>query len=562
MLLSVPIKPNDFGFKELIKALEDCPSIQDTQKRKDVIGFLEEIGKQVEERSTMRESLCSILKVLSGFPDKFDLLLEAINFYEQNNEYYKKLLKVVIEIAGNQQQELEKIIEQSFSENIDSVLGTDSSKIEANFEDNWSSLYPILEDIDWVDIWNACDQVFKLNKSNDWRDRVKLKSICFTKNFTLLKKFFLEDNDPGIITIFAQTIKELLNQPNQALVDWLHNLQCSGTSNVNNIEETENCNSIPVLLIISDKNTINNTWTVQAQLKYLGIQEKIELERNNIIGIQCDEFAKIPLKIEAYIDYLNNNPKFERIPTNDLPVEKLRIEVFIPILNLNINFDCWAAASQKDCKNYLDHENYLVQSNRLFLRSRERYKGKKSATYKRMLEKGWQKLAQNTNQNIQRILLTEEIDDTEPDAHEILIAKNNQINNWTKLKNFMVKCNNLWGVRLQDTLPEDINERGSFLNNIFLSGIPIVCWHWDSISDEIRESIESQFNDCFCHQHLSERCHNLLEKFWELRSNAWGEADEAARRQSPGYYFAMLLEDPEIMPDDAPLKTVGGHKVR
>jgi hypothetical protein len=80
MLLTVPIKPNDLGFNELIEALENCPSIRDTQMRKDVIDFFPDIGKQVEERNTVRASVLSILKAFSGYPDRFDELIGAIDY--------------------------------------------------------------------------------------------------------------------------------------------------------------------------------------------------------------------------------------------------------------------------------------------------------------------------------------------------------------------------------------------------------------------------------------------------------------------------------------------------
>jgi hypothetical protein len=89
MLLSVPTKPSDQGFNQLIESLEKCPSIQDPQKRKDIIGFLSVKG--VEERSDMRSSLLAILQTLSGFSDKFDSLIDGINYYEQNSSFYKTL---------------------------------------------------------------------------------------------------------------------------------------------------------------------------------------------------------------------------------------------------------------------------------------------------------------------------------------------------------------------------------------------------------------------------------------------------------------------------------------
>ncbi|MEM9273118.1 MAG: hypothetical protein AAGA80_09170 [Cyanobacteria bacterium P01_F01_bin.143] len=245
--------------------------------------------------------------------------------------------------------------------------------------------------------------------------------------------------------------------------------------------------------------------------------------------------------------------KLNKISTEDLPVENLRIEVFLPIANMNSNFDCWAEVPE---------ENSLVQNNRLFLRSRERYTGRKGLTCKNRLKKGWKKLELflDEEESINRKVLTEKIENLQENSHELIIKKNDQVDNWPKLKNFMVKCRKLWGVRLQDTLPENIIERGEFLKYIYLSGIPVFCWYWECIPDDLQQSIEDELMNCFCCESLSGRCHNLLEQTWLLRSNAWGETDEAKRKEAPGYYFGMLLEDPNIMPIDADFKTAGGKK--
>jgi hypothetical protein len=46
----------------------------------------------------------SILKALSGFPDRFDELIDAINFYEQNNSYFQNLIQVVSDLDRQQQE--------------------------------------------------------------------------------------------------------------------------------------------------------------------------------------------------------------------------------------------------------------------------------------------------------------------------------------------------------------------------------------------------------------------------------------------------------------------------
>ncbi len=554
MLLAIP-RFNEYGFIELNDALKKISTFSDEGKWNHLKFLLDsQISDKLGGFKDLNSNVISILEVYTGFPQEIDGLLERIKTIESEHIYYKELFCIIFQVAKKQQEELENKINKSCENKIDKIIGTNKNNINHDFQDFWSSLCKILEDIDWENIWRACQLVFDTSRKHDWRDEIQLKSICFTKNYSLLKKFFIEENNPDIITSFAQTLSDSLNDSNQALIAWLGNSKQPEKDNSDSKQETEECEYIPILLVIADRNE-DDSWMVQAQLKYRGIQEKIEIDEERIIGIKCDDFEQIPSKIENYIDYLNNEPKFKNIPTTNLPIEKLRIEVFIPIINLELNFDCWAKASEDSC------DNYLVQSNRLFLRSRERYKGKKGGTCRRMLVQGWRKLEENKNQSISTTLLTENIDDTQQDCHEICIEKNNQVDNWTKLQNFMRKCSKLWWVRLQDTLPEDINERGRFFQAIYVNGIPIVCWQWESIIDDLKKSVEDKLQHCFCCESLSKRCHNLLEQTWELRSNAWGETNEAKRKQSPGYYFGMLLEDPEIMPDDVRLKTAGGRKL-
>jgi hypothetical protein len=151
MLLTVPIKPNDLGFNELIEALENCPSIQDPQMRKDVIGFFPDIGKQVEERNTVRASVLSILKAFSGYPDRFDELIGAIDYYEQNNGYFKTLIQVVRGLARQQQQDLTTDMGvRQFNAQIDNTAGAANAEATRNYYNELAQLQQNMQDSDMI----------------------------------------------------------------------------------------------------------------------------------------------------------------------------------------------------------------------------------------------------------------------------------------------------------------------------------------------------------------------------------------------------------------------------
>jgi hypothetical protein len=95
----------------------------------------------------------------------------------------------------------------------------------------------------------------------------------------------------------------------------------------------------------------------------------------------------------------------------------------------------------------------------------------------------------------------------------------------------------------------------NLFNFIFSSGIPIAFWNWDSIPQGVE--FETIFERCLCRKHLKNRCGQLLEETWKLRKTAWGIADAKKCKNYPGYYLSMLLEDPEILPEEKPLKTIG-----
>ncbi|MCA2686793.1 MAG: hypothetical protein IM504_06695 [Microcystis sp. M038S2] len=532
MLLTVPIKPNDLGFNELIEALENCPSIQDPQMRKDVIDFFPDIGKQVEERNTVRASVLSILKAFSGYPDRFDELIGAIDYYEQNNGYFKTLIQVVRDLARQQQEARNK-------SNKTSTLFEDvelkNNDCDETFESLWSELYLILSTIiDWKDIWKACCKIENFIK----HDEIFIKSLCFTKNYELLKQVFLDRYEPTLLIIkLAQSLKD----DNEHIKSWLDKAN-------HKLEKTENENSSclpPILLIIIERGgdgPNQDKWNVRGQFKIQGKLSEISLSKNKN-GIDCTKFENIPTAIKSYIDYLETDPQFR-----GQAIDQLRIEVFIPLSDLHSSLDNWAMICEEEAT------ISLVRNYRLFLRSRERIRKNSRIG---SLKKGWERIHTFLNgdcREISKNILANDINNT-PASNIIEILGDTQISNWKELEIFMKNCSILWGIRLKDSLSIDRFERMRFFESIFDSGIPIAVWNWDSIPSEVE--FEQQFTECLNWGNLSNRCRGLLEKTWELRSVVWGARTETERKQYPGYYLGMLLEDPEILPEENKLQTIG-----
>ena len=536
MLLTVPIKPNDLGFKELIEALENCPSIKDTQKRKDVIGFLDDIGKQVEERNDIRSSLNSILKALSGFPDRFDELINAINFYEQNNDYFQNLIKVVSDLARQQQEARNKSNKKiTLFEDVE-LQNSDRDEV---FESLWSELHSILDIIDWKNIWTACSEIEEINKN----DKVYIKSLCFTKNYKLLKQVFLDQyKSTALIKKLAQSLGD-----NERIKSWLDEANCDLKKTeilpISEINKNSSCLP-PILLIIIERlaNGENqDKWNVRGQFKFRDELSEISLSRDKK-GFDCPKFEDIPRAIKAYIDYLESEPQFR-----DKAIDELRIEVFIPIFDLHSNLDNWVIIYEEETP------RSLVVNYRLFLRSRERIRKNSRIG---SLKKGWERIDTFLRDNCREIsknILANEIKNTQ--KSNIIEIGNNQISNWKELEIFMKNCSNLWGIILKGSLFVDKFERMRFFESIFDSGIPIAVWNWDIIPSEVQ--FEQEFTQCLSCDNLSDRCRGLLEKTWELRTVSWGTRTETERKQYPGYYLGMLLEDPEILPEENPLQTIG-----
>lgn len=535
MLLSVPTKPSDQGFNELIEALENCPSIRDTQNRRDVIGFLHDIGKQVEERNTVRDSVLSILKALSGFPDRFDELIDAINFYEQNNSYFQNLIQVVSDLARQQQEARNNSKEEIALFDVK----LQNNDCDETFESLWTDLQSILNTIDWKNIWKACSEIKEINKN--YEDSSYIKSLCFTKNYELLKQLFLNRYEPRLLLIIklAQSLKD----DNGHIKSWLDKAN-------HKLEKTENKNSscLPPILLIMIERLANgenqDKWNVRGQFKFRDELSEISLSRDKK-GFDCPKFEDIPRAIKAYIDYLESEPQFR-----DKAIDELRIEVFIPIFDLHSNLDNWVIIYEEETP------RSLVVNYRLFLRSRERIRKNSRIG---LLKKGWERIdtfLRDDCREISKNILANDINNT-PASNIIEILGDTQISNWKELELFMKNCSSLWGIRLKDSLFVDKIERMRFFESIFDSGIPIAVWNWDSIPSGVQ--FEQEFTQCLSCDNLSDRCRGLLEKTWELRSVVWGARTETERKQYPGYYLGMLLEDPEILPDEKPLQIIGGN---
>ena len=529
MLLTVPIKPNDLGFKELIEALENCPSIKDTQKRKDVIGFLDDIGKQVEERNDIRSSLNSILKALSGFPDRFDELINAINFYEQNNDYFQNLIKVVSDLARQQQEARNKSNKKiTLFEDVE-LQNSDRDEV---FESLWSELHSILDIIDWKNIWTACSEIEEINKN----DKVYIKSLCFTKNYELLKQVFLDKYEPTLLIIkLAQSLKD----DNEHIKSWLdkanHKLEKTEAAPDPNINKNRSC--LPPILLIMVERLANGEdqgkWNVRGQFKTQDKQAEISLSQDKQ-GFICKTFEEIPQIIKAYIDFIENDSKF-----SDEEINKLRIELFLPLSEIKESIDTWTIDSEDS------FSTPLITKHRLFLRIKERISKRRNIRIP-LLKQGWKRIGDflKSDLEISKASLGEIMKKSKTsNLIEIL-----NVSNWIELIDCMEHCPSLWCMIWKGTLPNDESDRMNFFGSILDSGIPIAFWNWHSIPQEVE--FETKFTDCLRRDNLVDRCQQLLETTWSLRRVAWGEKEEIERQKKPGYYLGMLLEDPEILPEE------------
>jgi hypothetical protein len=536
MLLNIPIRVNEFGSQELFDTLLKCSAIQDSQKRKQLIKLLDSsIANNIGSTDSPNDTALSILNAFEGFPHKIDELLEAIKRLDSESTDYSDLYQVIFDIAKKQQQEF--YIKPVKTPAIFEEMGVNNDDHDEVFESLWTELQSILNTIDWKNIWKACSEIKEINKN----DKICIKNFCFTKNYELLKQLFLNRYEPRLLLIIklAQSLKD----DNGHIKSWLDKAN-------HKLEKTENKNSscLPPILLIMIERLANgenqDKWNVRGQFKFRDELSEISLSRDKK-GFDCPKFEDIPRAIKAYIDYLESEPQFR-----DKAIDELRIEVFIPIFDLHSNLDNWVIIYEEETP------RSLVVNYRLFLRSRERIRKNSRIG---LLKKGWERIdtfLRDDCREISKNILANDINNT-PASNIIEILGDTQISNWKELELFMKNCSSLWGIRLKDSLFVDKIERMRFFESIFDSGIPIAVWNWDSIPSGVQ--FEQEFTQCLSCDNLSDRCRGLLEKTWELRTVSWGTRTETERKQYPGYYLGMLLEDPEILPDEKPLQIIGGN---
>lgn len=541
MLLNIPIRVNEFGSQELFDTLLKCSAIQDSQKRKQLIKLLDSsIANNIGSTDSPNNTAISILEAFSGLPNKIDELLEAIKRLDSATTDYNNLYQVISDIAKQQQKEMSqspKTITLFDNENIE----LPNNNCDELFERLWSGICPILDEIDWKDIWQACSKIEEINKHED--DKVYIKSLCFTKNYELLKQVFLDQyKSTALIKKLAQSLGD-----NERIKSWLDEANCDlkKTEILPSTKVNKNSFCLPPILLIMIERLANgenqDKWNVRGQFKFRDELSEISLSRDKK-GFDCPKFEDIPRAIKAYIDYLESEPQFR-----DKAIDELRIEVFIPIFDLHSNLDNWVIIYEEETP------RSLVVNYRLFLRSRERIRKNSRIG---SLKKGWERIDTFLRDNCREIsknILANEIKNTQ--KSNIIEIGNNKISNWKELEIFMKNCSNLWGIILKGSLFVDKFERMRFFESIFDSGIPIAVWNWDIIPSEVQ--FEQEFTQCLSCDNLSDRCRGLLEKTWELRTVSWGTRTETERKQYPGYYLGMLLEDPEILPEENPLQTIG-----
>lgn len=557
MLLSVPIKPNDPGFDKLINALEECSSIKCPNNRKDIIGFLDDIAKKVEERDTVRASVISILKAFSGFPDRFDELIDGIEIYDNGSESFKILNEVVHKIARTQQD-----LKNESPKTITLCEGSElkNSEEDNNFESLWSELCSILDEIEWKYIWKACGKFENFIRDIDKKRLIK--SLCFTKNYEFLKQVFLDQYEPIKKIIKLGEIIEKDNENsehNEKIKLWLDKAKPKLKGNEALTEHKINKNKCclpPILLIIIDRlgdGKDQGKWNVRGQFKSQYKQSELLLSPDKQ-GSICKTFEEIPKIIKKYIDFLEDDHRF-----CEKNINELRIEVFLPLSEIKLNIDNWAVDPQESSS------THLITKNRIFLRIKERISHRKNVRIN-LLKKGWEKIDNFLKKDdLDKLAISkasfEEIKKTEEThKHNIIeISRDTNISNWTELIDLMESSLSLWCMNWKRNLPNNQTDRMDFFVSILDSGIPIVFWNWDSIPQEVEKEVnfEMEFKKCLCRDNLFDRCKNLLEKAWRMRRVTWGVKDEIKRQKKPGYYLGMLLEDPEILPEENPLQTIG-----
>ena len=433
MLLSIPIKLTDRNFSVLSDALGNCPILQKPKGRNNVVKLLDDnVVQKVEESSTLSEYILSILNVFSGMPDEFDQLLEAINFFERDSNYYQNLLKVVKQIAINQQhQENNKFL----SGECESVFEINKNFIEPSFKNNWDALCLILNEVEWQDIWDACKNIRELAKD----DKKYLKSLCFTKNHDFLKQKIVNlYNSSEIILELGKSLKPYSNK----IELWLETASqefAVGERNQNQ-NKLKYKNSAPILFIIIDRcgdGDNQDKWEVKGQLKCQN-EEIIDLQLSSkTIGIYCDEFQDIPQVIKQYIDKLEESSEFR-----NKGIGNLRVEIFLPLISLKTSLEEWLMTSTTQAST----EN-LITKYRIFLRSRERYKQNSRID---LLKNGWRKLSSFVADRDSKEITKAIIKEIKSESQKINIldfSEEDYIDNWIELQIALQEWGlpNTWG---------------------------------------------------------------------------------------------------------------------
>ena len=541
MLLNIPIKVNEFGSQELFDALLKCSAI--SQKRKKLITLLDpSIANNIGSTDSPNDTVISILEAFSGFPNKIDELLKAIKRLDSETTDYNNLYQVIFDIAKQQQKLCIKPVKTS-----DTLkeMGLNNNDIDETFESLWSELCSILDTIDWKDIWETCSKIEEINKNEN--DKVYIKSLCFTKNYELLKQVFLDRYEPtSLIIKLAQSLKD----DDEHIKSWLdkanHKLEKTEAAPDPNIDKNRSC--LPPILLIMVERLANGEdqgkWNVRGQFKFkTQKQEEISLSQDKQ-GFICKTFEEIPQIIKAYIDFIENDSKFSNEKIN-----KLRIELFLPLSEIKESIDTWTIDSEDS------FSIPLITKHRLFLRIKERI-SKRRNTRIQLLQEGWKRIGDflKSDLEISKASLGEIMEKSKTsNLIEIL-----NVSNWIELIDCMEHCPSLWCMIWKGTLPKDESDRMDFFCSILDSGIPIAFWNWHSIPQEVE--FETKFTDCLRRDNLVDRCQQLLETTWSLRRVAWGEKEEIERQKKPGYYLGMLLEDPEILPEENKLQTIGVNR--
>ncbi|MEM1366609.1 MAG: TIR domain-containing protein [Cyanobacteria bacterium P01_H01_bin.15] len=477
-----------------------------------------ELGKLIDKhcRGEMLVGVC-LLPGVDDFPE-----INAISLLSS-----KRYLKFDSIDSNQPLNELVSAIKRKKAEcSSENFLGIQDGR-EASLDLAWNELVNIFRNCTVENLTEACGKALW-----DCLDRTEIKICCCDRDYPALRRWFLEDHsltgsDRWRLVDLIDSL--LQKQDSDELLRWIeaHGVKFGIKANSPVVREKPQ-KSLACLLILIEKE--NSLWRVRGQVLIDGKHQEIKLEKAHI-GVECPSFGKIAIAIKRYIDYVDEQPEFY-----DIFDDQIRVELFLPISEIHRNLDELTVENQN-----------IVCDNQIHLRCLER--GRKNRR-RRQLEKGWQGLHQRdfssltpncelTKWGIKSLSQVAEIS-TNPTkyARDLSSAK-------------------FWGLRLVDEgLPTEAATRNKLFDCVFNSGLPVAFWHWDSIPPESVE-FEKKFKTFLCPEMLGDRCQKLLYECWVLRSDARGEQNESAQKNYAGYYLGMLLEDPDILPSDDPLETIG-----